>query len=117
MATDIAFALGALALLGRRVPPGLRLMLLTLAVADDIGSVLVLALFYSSRIYLPALLGAAVVTAGMVLIRRQGHPAAWPYLVGGVALWGVSGRRRGRAGIGRGAGWRPHPRSTLPVAA
>lgn len=87
MATDIAFALGALALLGRRVPPGLRLMLLTLAVADDIGSVLVLALFYSSRIYLPALLGVAVVTAGMVLIRRQGHPAAWPYLVGGVALW------------------------------
>ena len=49
MATDIAFAVGALALLRRWVPRGLRLLLLTLAVADDIGSVLVLAVFYSSR--------------------------------------------------------------------
>ncbi|HEY1988157.1 MAG TPA: Na+/H+ antiporter NhaA [Acidimicrobiales bacterium] len=87
MATDIAFALGALALLGRWVPPGLRLFLLTLAVADDIGSVLVLVLFYSSQTHLPALLGAAVVCAAMVLARRQGLHPAWPYLVGGVALW------------------------------
>jgi NhaA family Na+:H+ antiporter len=87
MATDIAFALGALALLGRRVPPGLRLLLLTLAVADDIGSVLVLAIFYSSRTHLAPLLGAAAVGAGMVVFRRLGHPAAWPYLVAGVALW------------------------------
>ena len=57
MATDIAFALGALALLGRRVPPGLRVVLLTLAVADDIGSVVVLAVFYSSRTFAPALAG------------------------------------------------------------
>jgi NhaA family Na+:H+ antiporter len=87
MATDIAFALGALALLGRRVPPGLRLMILTLAVADDIGSVLVLALFYSSRTHWPSLLGAAAVCAGMVAFRRLGRPSAWPYLVAGVALW------------------------------
>jgi Na+/H+ antiporter NhaA len=87
MATDIAFALGALALLGRRVPPGLRLLLLTLAVADDIGSVLVLALFYSSQIHVPALVGAAVACAAMVVARRQGVQPAWPYLVGGVVLW------------------------------
>jgi NhaA family Na+:H+ antiporter len=87
MATDIAFALGALALLGRRVPPGLRLLLLTLAVADDIGSVLVLALFYSSQTHVPALVGAAVVGAVMVVALRQGMQPAWPYLVSGVALW------------------------------
>ncbi|HWD51269.1 MAG TPA: Na+/H+ antiporter NhaA [Acidimicrobiales bacterium] len=87
MATDIAFALGALALLGRRVPPGLRLLLLTLAVADDIGSVLVLALFYSSQTHLPSLVGAAAVAAAMVLARRYGLRPAWPYLVAGVGLW------------------------------
>ena len=87
MATDIAFALGALALLGRRVPPGLRLLLLTLAVADDIGSVLVLALFYSSQPHLSALVGAAAVAVAMVLARRYGVRPAWPYLVAGVALW------------------------------
>ncbi|HEX3461177.1 MAG TPA: Na+/H+ antiporter NhaA [Acidimicrobiales bacterium] len=87
MATDIAFALGALALLGRRVPPGLRLMILTLAVADDIGSVLVLALFYSSRTHWPSLVGAAALCAAMVAFRRLGRPSAWPYLVAGVALW------------------------------
>jgi len=59
MATDIAFALGALALLGRRVPAGLRVFLLTLAVADDIGSVAVLAVFYSSRTRPLALVAAA----------------------------------------------------------
>ncbi len=87
MATDIAFALGALALLGRRVPPGLRLMLLTLAVADDIGSVLVLAIFYSSRTHPVALVGALAVTAGLVALRRWKRLPAWPVLLGGVALW------------------------------
>ena len=87
MATDIAFALGALALLGRRVPPGLRLLLLTLAVADDVGSVLVLAIFYSARTHPPALLGALVVTVAMVVARRWPALPAWPILVGGLALW------------------------------
>ena len=87
MATDIAFALGALALLGRRVPPGLRLLLLTLAVADDVGSVLVLAIFYSARTHPPALLGALVVTVAMVAARRWSALPAWPILVGGLALW------------------------------
>ena len=87
MATDIAFALGALALLGRRVPGGLRLLLLTLAVADDIGSVLVLAIFYSSRTHPAALLGAGAVTAGLIVLRRWERLPAWPILLGGVAVW------------------------------
>jgi len=87
MATDIAFALAALALLGRRVPSGLRLFLLTLAVADDIGSVVALAAFYSSKLDVRALAGAVVVVVVLVLVRRRWTGAAWPYLAGGVVLW------------------------------
>ena len=87
MATDIAFALGALALLGRRVPPGLRLLLLTLAVADDVGSVLVLAVFYSARTHPVPLVGAVVVVAAMVAARQWPGLPAWPILVGGLAVW------------------------------
>ena len=87
MATDIAFALGALALLGRRVPPGLRLLLLTLAVADDVGSVLVLAIFYSARTHPVALIGALLVTLLMVAARQWSGLPAWPVLLGGVAVW------------------------------
>ena len=89
MATDIAFALGALALLGRRVPPGLRLLLLTLAVADDIGSVAVLAVFYSARTRPRRPWSGAAAGRG----RPGGSPAAapprrgWPFLLGGVGLW------------------------------
>ena len=89
MATDIAFALGALALLGRRVPSGLRLFLLTLAVADDIGSVVALAVFYSAKLDVWALAGAIVVLALLVVIRRRWAGVAWPYLPGGVALWAL----------------------------
>jgi NhaA family Na+:H+ antiporter len=87
MATDIAFALGALALLGRRVPPGLRLLLLTLAVADDVGSVLVLAIFYSTRTRPLALIGALLATAALVVARRWPGLPVWPVLAGGVAIW------------------------------
>jgi len=88
MATDIAFAVGALVLLGRRVPPGLRLLILTLAVADDIGSVSVLAGFYSLRLWAPALVGAALLVAGLEVVRRrQRAGSAWPFLLGGVGLW------------------------------
>jgi NhaA family Na+:H+ antiporter len=87
MATDIAFALGALALLGRRVPAGLRVFLLTLAVADDIGSVVVLAVFYSSRTSAPALIGAAVVAVGLVVLRRTVRLTTAVVLAGGVVLW------------------------------
>ena len=87
MATDIAFALGALALLGRRVPAGLRVFLLTLAVADDIGSVVVLAVFYSSRTSAPALIGAAVLAVGLVVLRRTVRLTTAVVLAAGVVLW------------------------------
>jgi NhaA family Na+:H+ antiporter len=87
MATDIAFALGALALLGRRVPPGLRVVLLTLAVADDIGSIVVLAGFYSSRTYLPAVAAAIGVVAVLVVLRRTTRVSTAVALGGGVVLW------------------------------
>jgi Na+:H+ antiporter, NhaA family len=87
MATDIAFALGALALLGRRVPRNLRLFLLTLAVADDVGSVLVLAIFYPGRASrIPLLLGAVVVVA-LMMMRKRWRGSWWPYCWGGVVLW------------------------------
>ena len=87
MATDIAFALGALALLGRRVPPGLRVVLLTLAVADDIGSIVVLAVFYSSRTSPAALAAAAGVVVLLVVLRRTMRPSTAVPLAGGVVLW------------------------------
>ena len=87
MATDIAFALGALALLGRRVPSGLRVFLLTLAVADDIGSVVVLAVFYSSGVRPLALVAAAGVIAVLVVLRRRTRASTAVVLAGGVVLW------------------------------
>ena len=87
MATDIAFALGALALLGRHVPAGLRVFLLTLAVADDIGSVVVLAVFYSARTSAPALVGAAVLAVGLVVLRRTVRLTTAVVLTAGAVLW------------------------------
>ena len=87
MATDIAFALGALALLGRWVPSGLRVFILTLAVADDIGSVLVMAVFYSSRTRPLPLIAAAAVVVALVVLRRFTRASTAAVVVGGVALW------------------------------
>lgn len=87
MATDIAFALGALALLGRRVPLGLRVFLAALAIVDDIGAVLVIAFFYTGALSWLGFVGAAVVLVVLAVCSRRGvtHPAV--YTVLGVALW------------------------------
>jgi Na+:H+ antiporter, NhaA family len=87
MATDIAFALGVLALLGSRVPAALKVFLLTLAVVDDLGSIAVVALFYSRGVDLPALAAAAVL---LVLVAALVRVRIWwlPLHVGlGLALW------------------------------
>jgi Na+/H+ antiporter NhaA len=88
MATDIAFVLGALALLGDRVPPGVRVFLLTLAIVDDVGAIAVIALFYSSGIDLTALAAAGVVLVLIAIARRYGPTWRGPtYLIAGVVLW------------------------------
>jgi NhaA family Na+:H+ antiporter len=87
MATDIAFAIGLLALLGPRVPSGLKLFLLTLAIVDDIGAIIVIALFYSSGVS-PAWLAAGAATVlGIVAMRRLPFGSPWLYVIPGVILW------------------------------
>lgn len=87
MATDIAFALGILALLGDRVPASLRVFLAALAIADDLGAVLVIALFYTSAIDGSALGGAGVVLLMLLGLNRAGARHPFTYAVLGVLLW------------------------------
>ncbi len=86
-ATDIAFALGVLALLGSRVPLGMKLLLSTIAVADDLIAILIIALFYTQGLWWPALAAAAAVVAAMALLNRMKVKALAPYLLLGVVLW------------------------------
>lgn len=87
MATDIAFALGVLALLGPRVPASLKILLLGLAIADDIGAIVVIALFYTEQIALPWLAGAV---AGLALLATMRRVRIWYlplYGIGGFIVW------------------------------
>ncbi len=87
MATDIAFALGVLALLGPRVPPALRVLLLALAVIDDLGAILVIAIFYSGPLQVH---GLAIAVAGLVLVlgmQRLGVRRKLAYVAPGVVVW------------------------------
>jgi len=87
MATDIAFALGALALIAPRAPIGAKVFLTALAIVDDMGAVIVIALFYSSGIAWGALGGAAVMVLILVGFNAMGVRHVWPYLFGGLVLW------------------------------
>jgi NhaA family Na+:H+ antiporter len=87
MATDIAFAVGVLALVAPAIPPALRLFLLTLAIVDDIGAILVIAVFYSSSIELAWLGVAGLVVLGVLGLRRLGLAATPWFVVLGIALW------------------------------
>ena len=87
IATDIAFALAALNLLGKRVPIGLKVFLTALAIIDDLGAIIVIALFYTARVDVPALAAAAVVWAGLFGLGRAGVRSLPVYLIGGVVLW------------------------------
>jgi NhaA family Na+:H+ antiporter len=87
MATDIAFAVAALAILGPRVPPGLKVFLLALAIVDDLGAVTVIAVFYTDEVRLSAL-AAALLGFGLVYaIRLAGVRAYAPYFVVGAGVW------------------------------
>lgn len=87
MATDIAFALGVLSLMGNRVPLSLKIFLTALAIVDDLGSILVIALFYSSGIDTTILVAAVAVFAFMLLLNRLNVYKMRYYLVPGIALW------------------------------
>jgi NhaA family Na+:H+ antiporter len=87
MATDIAFALGALALLGPRVPSALKVFLAALAIADDLGAVIVIAVFYAADLSLSSLAVAFVVFLTLMGANRIGIRRTAVYAVGGIALW------------------------------
>ena len=86
-ATDIAFAIGVLALLGSRVPSSLKLLLTSVAIVDDMGAVAIIALAYTEAIDLPALLAAGGVVALLYACNRHGVTGLWVYLTGFVLLW------------------------------
>ncbi|MBP1138812.1 NhaA family Na+:H+ antiporter [Pseudomonas sp. PvP009] len=86
-ATDIAFALGVLSLLGKRVPLSLKIFLSALAILDDLGAVLIIALFYTSDLSIPMLLAALGSIAVLVALNRLGVKKLLPYLVVGALLW------------------------------
>lgn len=86
-ATDIAFAVGVLALLGSRVSSGLRLFLLTIAIVDDVIAIAIIALVYSSHLSLAWLLGAIAALALVAVLRRAGVTQIWVYVLVGAVAW------------------------------
>ncbi|MBS1486725.1 MAG: Na+/H+ antiporter NhaA [Bacteroidetes bacterium] len=87
MATDIAFSLAVLSLLGKRVPPSLKIFLTALAIADDLGAIVIIALFYSSDFSVAHFGLAIVVLVAMLVLNRMNFRHLWAYLALGAALW------------------------------
>src|SRR5688572_2958170 len=86
-ATDIAFAIGVLALLGPRAPTSLKLFLTTVAIADDLGAVAIIALAYTDHLNTLALGAAAAILVALYAIGKSGVPRLWVYLIGAALLW------------------------------
>ena len=86
-ATDIAFAIGVLALLGKHAPASLKLFLTTVAIVDDMGAVAIIALFYTAELNLIALASAGGIWLIMLALNRFGVMRLWPYLILAVLLW------------------------------
>ena len=87
MATDIAFALGALALIAPHAPAGARVFLAALAIVDDMGAVLVIAIFYSHALAWSELIVAVFIVSVLIGLNVMGVRRLWPYLLVGIALW------------------------------
>ncbi len=87
MATDIAFAIGILSLLGNKVPASLKVFLIALAVIDDLGAIVVIAIFYSASISLSNLMIALGIYAVLILLNRLKVCNMIPYLIGGILMW------------------------------
>ena len=88
-ATDIAFAIGILSMLGNRVPVSLKIFLTALAIADDLGAILVIALFYGGQVQIGCLLAALAIMLGVYFMKEMGEKRMFFYLVPAVVIWGL----------------------------
>lgn len=87
MATDIAFAIGILSLLGKQVPTSLKLFLTALAVIDDLGAIIMIALFYTQTIIWIKLFLALAIWGFILILNRMRIHQLWPYLISGIGMW------------------------------
>jgi len=87
MATDIAFSLGVLSLLGSRIPVSIKIFLTALAIADDLGAILIIAFFYTGELHWTNLLIALGIYVVLFILGKRKVYVMWPYLIGGLVMW------------------------------